>query len=151
MGVSIGTTQYQLNKLEKIGKIVSFSNGFYKSYFANGMFEDYEKEILQILNQKNLREILLFIIEKKNPTKLNIVDHFQISYSTASWYLEKLIECNLILEKKTGRFTRYFVNNNVRTIPAIIKLLKNHHSGIWNIWANRLAEFFLLLSNEDGE
>jgi predicted transcriptional regulator len=151
MGFSVGTTQYQLNKLEKEGKIVSFSSGFYKSYFANGLFEDNEKKILQILNQKSLREMLLFIIEQKNPTKLDIVNHFHFSYSTATWYIEKLITFDLIIERKTGKFTRYFVNNNFKTIPVIIKLLQNHYSGIWNIWANRLAEFFLLLSDEDGK
>lgn len=150
LGFSVGTTQYQLNKLEKEGKIVSYSNGFYKSYFANGVFEEEEKKILQILNQKSLREILLFIIENKNPTKQDIVKKFEISYSTTTWYLEKLIDSDLILEKKTGKFSIYFVNHNVKTIPITVQLLKKYYSNIWNTWANRLAEFFLLLSKEEG-
>ena len=150
LGYSVGTTQYQLNKLEKEGKIVSYSDGFYKSYFANGLFDENEKKILQILNQKSLREILLLIIENKNLTKQDIVKKFEISYSTATWYLEKLIDSNLILEKKNGKFTLYFVNPDVKTTPITVQLLKKYYSNIWNTWANRLAEFFLLLSKEEG-
>lgn len=149
IGCSIGTTQYHINKLEKEGKIISFKNGFYKSYFANGSFQDDEKKILQILNQKILKDIFLYIIEKKNPAKLDIVNHFHISYSSATWHLERLISCNLISEEKDGKFKRYFVNDNIKTVPLVIKLLKSHYYSIWDIWAHRLAEFFLLLSDEN--
>ena len=37
------------------------------------------------------------------------------------------------------------MNDNVNYVPEIIKLLKSHYKSIWNSWANRLAEIFLLL------
>ena len=57
----MGTMQYHLNLLEK--------QNLHKYYFPIGLFEKNEKSILQILNQETAREILLSILEKKNPTR----------------------------------------------------------------------------------
>jgi predicted transcriptional regulator len=121
----------------------------YKFYFPNGIFQQHEKEILQILNHKTIREVFLYILEKKNPTKSEIVNHLNISYSSVSWHIERLIAYNMIIEKRDGKFLRYSLNNNFNNISEIIKLLKNHYSGIWKSWSNRLAEVFLILSNEN--
>lgn len=151
LGLSIGTIQYQLNKLENDGKIVSIQNRFYKFYFPIGVFQEREKEILQILNHPSLRNIILFIIEKKNPSKNEIANHLDISYSSVNWHLERLIAYNMIIEKKDGKSIRYSMNNNFNNIQEIVKLLKTHYKNIWDNWANRLAEIFLLLSDEDGK
>ena len=52
LNLSVGTIQYQLNKLEKDGKIISIHHRFYKFYFPNGIFQDHEKQILQVLNNR---------------------------------------------------------------------------------------------------
>jgi hypothetical protein len=41
------------------------------------------------------------------------------------------------------------MKDDIQYVPEIIKLLKNHYKNIWNSWANRLAEIFLLLSDDD--
>jgi predicted transcriptional regulator len=42
MGVSMGTVQYQLDKLEKMGKVTSSRRGLYKYYFPAGLFNENE-------------------------------------------------------------------------------------------------------------
>jgi predicted transcriptional regulator len=149
LDLSIGTIQYQLNKLEKDGKVVSIQHRFYKFYFPNGVFQEYEKEILQVLNNESLRNVLLLIIEKKNPSKHEMTEFLNISYSSVNWHLEQLMSYHMIVENRDGKVIRYSMNENVNYVPEIIKLLKNHYKNIWNSWANRLAEVFLLLSNEE--
>lgn len=89
-----------MNKLENDGKIISIQDRFYKFYFPIGVFQEHEKEILQILNHPSLRNIILFIIEKKNPSKNEIANYLDISYSSVNWHLERLIAYNMIIEKK---------------------------------------------------
>lgn len=149
LDLSIGTIQYQLNKLEKDGKIVSIYHRFYKFYFPNGVFQDHEKEILQVLNNASLRNVLLLIIEKKHPSKHDIANLLNISYSSVNWHLEQLMSYGMIVEKRDRKFIRYSMNDEVNYVPEIIKLLKNHYRSIWNNWANRLAEIFLLLSDDE--
>jgi predicted transcriptional regulator len=70
MGVSMGTVQYQLDRLEKSGKITSTRRGLYKYYFPIGVFKEKEKEILEILTHETARKILMFIIEQKKLVNL---------------------------------------------------------------------------------
>lgn len=153
LSLSVGTIQYQLNKLEKDGKILSIQKNFYKFYFPIGVFPEREKEILQILNHHSLRKIILFILEKKNPSKNDIVNYLNISYSSVNWHLERLIAYNMIIEKKDGKSVRYSMNNKCDNVRGVIKLLRNHYRTIWDSWANKLAEIFILLSdnNDDGK
>jgi predicted transcriptional regulator len=62
--VSMGTAQYQLDKLEKMGRVTSTRRGLYKYYFPAGLFKENEKEILEVLTHETARKILLFIIER---------------------------------------------------------------------------------------
>ena len=62
LGLSVGTIQYQLKKLEDNGKIISLENYFYKFYFPIGVFQERQKELLQVLNHESLRTILFYII-----------------------------------------------------------------------------------------
>ena len=151
LGLSIGKIQYQLKKLEDDGKIISLQNSFYKFYFPIVVFQEREKELLQILNHESLRTILFYIIEKHNPSKNEIANYLNISYSSVNWHIEHLISYDMIIEKKDGKSLRYFINPNFNNIQEIVKLLKTHYKNIWNYWANRLAEMFLLLSNDDGK
>lgn len=56
MGVSMGTVQYQLDKLEKMGKVTSSRRGLYKYYFPAGLFKENEKEILEVFDPRNCKE-----------------------------------------------------------------------------------------------
>lgn len=100
LGLPIGTIQYQLKKLEDNGKIISLYNSFYKFYFPIGVFQEREKELLQVLNHESLRTILFYIIEKHNPSKNEIANYLNISYSSVNWHLERLISYDMIIEKK---------------------------------------------------
>ena len=151
LGLSVGTIQYQLKKLEDNGKIISLENYFYKFYFPIGVFQERQKELLQVLNHESLRTILFYIIEKQNPSKNEIANYLNVSYSSVNWHLERLISYNMIIEKKDGKSIRYSLNTNFNNTRELVNLLKTHYKSIWNNWANRLAEMFLLLSNDDDD
>ena len=53
--LSMGSIQYHLNKLENGGKITSQRSGLHKHYFPIGVFNDNEKEIMQIFNSGNFK------------------------------------------------------------------------------------------------
>jgi predicted transcriptional regulator len=146
--ISMGTAQYQLARLEKIGKITSTKKGLYKFYFPSGIFQDNEKDILQVLSQETAREILMFIIERKNPTQLDIVGKIGISSASANWHVKRLIAFKIIDEVREGKYKRYQLHD-FDDSKYIVALLKNYYPGIWDKWSNRLAEMFLSLSMGD--
>ena len=50
LNISMGTVQYQLNRLEKNGIIPSSKRGFYRYYFPVAI-KGFDREILEILSQ----------------------------------------------------------------------------------------------------
>jgi len=148
LNISMGTTQYHLNLLEKQGKVSSERHNLHKYYFPIGLFEQNQRDILKILNQETAREILLIILEKKNPTQTDIADTIGLSSASVNWHIKRLIELGLILENKDGKFKRYSFGIDTK---HIVSLMKNYHPNIWNKWSDRLAEMFLSLSKEDNQ
>ena len=146
LSLGMGTIQYHLNLLEKQGKISSERQNLHKYYFPIGLFEQNERDILKIMNQETAREILLVILEKKNPTQTDIVNLMKISSPSVNWHIKRLVEFNLIQEVRDGKFKRYIFEMDTK---YIVSLMKNYHPNIWNKWSDRLAETFLALSREE--
>ncbi|MBA4718705.1 MAG: winged helix-turn-helix transcriptional regulator [Nitrosopumilus sp.] len=145
LSLAMGTLQYHLNLLEKQGRVLSEKQNLHKYYFPIGLFEKNEKSILKILNQETAREILLSILEKKNPTQTDIANFMQLSSPSINWHIKRLMELGLIVENKDGKFKRYSFGIDTK---YIVSLMKSYHPNIWNRWSNRLAEMFLSMSQE---
>lgn len=112
LGISMGTVQYHLARLEKAGRIASNRHGLFRYYFPIGVFQDNEKNLLEILSQETARDILIFIIEQKNPTQTDIVARIGVSAASVSWHLNRLTELGVITEVKEGKYKRYQLNGD---------------------------------------
>jgi predicted transcriptional regulator len=139
--LSMGTTQYHLNYLIKSNRITYLRRGLRKNYFINGVFFSPNGfNLLQVLNQETAREILLFIIEKKNPTQPDLIKSFGISGASVSWHIKRLLDLNLISESRTGKYKSYTLAADPE---MLISMVKNFRPGIWDRWSNRLADVSL--------
>lgn len=81
-----------------MGKITSTRRGLYKYYFPAGLFKEGEKEILEVLTRETARKILIYIIERKCPTQIDIVDSVGISARSVGWHVGRLIDLAIIRE-----------------------------------------------------
>lgn len=150
LGISMGNLPYQLEKLEKMGKITSTRRGLYKYYFPAGLFKEGEKEILEVLTHETARKILMYIIERKCPTQIDIVDSVGISARSVGWHVGGLIDLSIIREIKDGKYKRYELKES--NPVYILTLLRNYYPNIWDKWSIRVVEMFLSLSdNKDIE
>ncbi len=80
LNIAMGTVQYHLDRLEKAGKLTSQRHGLHKYYCAAG-FEENEKQLLEVLSTETAREILMFIVERNNPSQTEIGEYIRISPS----------------------------------------------------------------------
>jgi predicted transcriptional regulator len=147
LGISMGTAQYHLARLEKAGKVASNRHGFYRYYFPAGLFHDNEKNLLEILSHETARDIVMFIIEQKNPTQTDIAAAVGVSPASASWHVSRLLSYKVIMEEREGKFKRYKLQGDPRDLA---QLMKSYYPSLWDRWSNRLAEMFLSLSPEGG-
>jgi predicted transcriptional regulator len=148
MNISMGTAQYHLDRLEKMGKVSSTRNGIYRHYFPIGMFKENEQQIIKFLTQETAREIIMFIMEDRNPSQTDIVSRIKISSASISWHIRRLVDARLLQESKDGKFKRYKIHPDINSL-YIAKLLQNYYPHTWNKWSNRLAEMFLAMSHLD--
>jgi predicted transcriptional regulator len=144
----MGSAQYHLSQLEKMGRICSVRRGLYKFYFPAGVFHSKEKSVLEVLSHETTRDLLMFIIEQRDPTHTDIIKYLEISSSSVNWHTTRLIELQIIYEIKDGRYKRYRISGEYRYF--IVSFLKNYYGNIWESWSSKLAEMFLSLG-EDGD
>jgi predicted transcriptional regulator len=144
IGISMGTVQYHLHKLEIMGRVTSTRRGLYKYYFPAGLFRENEKEILEVLTHETARKILMFIIEQKSPTQTDIVNSVRISARSISWHVGKLIALKMIREIKDGKYKRYQLQDDAKDI---LTLLRSYYPSVWDKWSMRVVEMFLSLSS----
>jgi predicted transcriptional regulator len=142
--VSMGTVQYHLDKLEKMGRVTSSRRGLYKYYFTAGLFKENEKDILEVLTHETARKVLMFIIEQKSPTQTDIVNSLKISARSISWHVGRLLALKIITEIKDGKYKRYQLHEN--DAKCILNLLRSYYPSIWDKWSMRVVEMFLSLS-----
>jgi predicted transcriptional regulator len=148
LGISMGTAQYHLARLEKAGRVTSNRRGLFRYYFPVGVFQDNEKSLLEILSQETARDILIFIIEQKSPTQTEIVDKIGVSAASVSWHVGRLAELGLITEIREGKYKRYQLRGDPKNL---VSLMKNYYPSLWDRWSNRLAEMFLSMSKGEEE
>ena len=142
LNISMGTVQYQLNRLEKRGIITSSKRGFYRYYFPIAI-KGFDKDILEILAHETLSQIILFVIEQKEPTQSEIVKEVGISHASINWHMQRLIALNIIEEFKDGRYKKYRIIGNQERWINMLAFMKNYYPSLWNKWSSRITEFFL--------
>jgi predicted transcriptional regulator len=147
--ISHGTVQYHTDRLEKIGRITSNRSGLYKHFFPVGVFQNNEKEILQVLGQETARQVLMFIMEQHAPTQTDIVNSIGISAASVFWHIKRLIELRLINEVKEGKYKRYQLHDREVSSKYITTLMRNYYPAIWERWSDRLIEIFLSMSRSE--
>ena len=149
--ISQGTVQYHTDRLEKMGRITSTTTGLYKHYFPAGVFQNNEKEILQILSQETTRQILMYIVEQKSPTQTDIVNSVGISASSVNWHMKRLVEFRLVEEIKEGKYKKYQLHDRKISSQYITALMRNYYPAIWEKWSDRLIEIFLSFSGSESK
>jgi len=113
-----GNIEYHLNYLEKVNLIKIEKTKANKRFYPLGL-NDYERKILGILRQKNFRKITLKLLNDKFVTHKVVVDYLQISPSSATWYLNQLIERNILAVSEKGRGKYYQLKNKHEIIKII--------------------------------
>ena len=151
MQISQGTVQYHTDRLEKMGRITSTTSCLYKHYFPVGVFQNNEKEILQILSQETTRQILMYIVEQQSPTQTDIVNSVGISASSVNWHMKRLLEFKLVDEIKEGKYKRYQLHDRKVSSKYITALMRNYYPAIWEKWSDRLIEIFLSFSGRESK
>jgi predicted transcriptional regulator len=108
--IAVGSLQYHLDYLQKKHLIRTERQGkFVRYYSIRGKQLGDDEKIMSLLRQNTIRRIVLFLLQSKKANNLAISNAVNLSASTVSWHLDKMIEEDLIVKKKKGK-GKYFCN-----------------------------------------
>jgi predicted transcriptional regulator len=130
-GIAVGSLQYHLDYLQKHDFLVSQKEGKFVRYYAmrtKKIVED--KPLMALLRQEQPRHILLFLLQRKFATNERIAEEVQLSQSTTSAYLKKMVETGAIQKRKSGRKTHFFVAEKEKVAALLAQYKKSFFDGL---------------------
>ena len=137
-GFATGELEYHIDVLVKMEIISKKKSPHYTKYYPEAELGSKDKGIMDILRQPILRDILMFILSSKQVSHGEVTKEFRLLKSTASFYLNKLIDKNLIEKRKDGKKTFYKVNNPKEILRLILlykkgfgEELASRAEGLW--------------------
>jgi predicted transcriptional regulator len=123
---STGNLTYHLDCLVKAGLLTTVRDGKYLRYYAFTEKSTEEKRILEMARRKTDRHILLLLLQKETNTNEELSKILNLSPSTISWHIKKLIETNILSVKAEGRKVFYSVNNQELVSGILIKYKESY-------------------------
>ncbi len=118
---------YHLLYLERNDIIVAIKKGGYKRYYVKGKIGKEERKFLSILRQEIPLKIVLFLLKNPGSMHKEILSHLEISASTLSYHLKKLLKSDIIFFDCPNNSLLYYVKNK----DDIIKILVRYKPYSW--------------------
>ena len=119
-GLAMGELEYHLGVLVKMELISKKKTSYYTRYYPALKLGSKDKKIMELLRQKMLRDILIYIISTEKVTHGDVAAEFKLLKSTVSFYMEKLIKSEIVHKKKKGRKVFYTVPEPERILKLIL-------------------------------
>jgi predicted transcriptional regulator len=136
--IATGQLSYHLNYLQKVGLTKTKNDGEYLRYYANIQINDEERKVLELIRQKSIRHILLYLLENNNCNHEYLVKNLDIAASTISWHLKKLIDSSIVNKEVEGRKSFYSLND-----PELVKkVLIKYKESFLDILVDRFIEMW---------
>ncbi len=139
LNMPTGVLEYNLGVLERDGIIVSKMDGRYRRLFPNTAMTRDERRIMSLLRSKIGRRIVIFLIENGKTKHGDLAKNLNISPSTLSYHLSKLVKGGIIEREISGRESFYFVIDENLVARVIIK----YRRSFLDILVDNFAEWYL--------
>lgn len=141
LDIPMGTLEYHLHYLVKADLLVTRQDGRYTRYFATGELSRREKDVLAVLRQKVPRQIAAHLLLQPGSSHGHLLTKFDLSASTLSFHIKKLLRVDVVRQEKSGRENLYTVND-----PELVaRVLITHRASFLDDVVDRFADVWLAL------
>jgi|SRR3989344_4810223 len=137
--IAVGSLQYHLDYLQKKHLVRTEKQGkFVRYYSIRGKQLGEDEKIMSLLRQNTIRRIVLFLLEKKQANNLSISNAVNLSASTVSWHLDKMLEEGLIEKERHGRESIFVLKDSERVKQIVL----NYRESFLDQWVDNFAEMW---------
>lgn len=137
----ISLVEYHLLFLERHNTIRSVKESGYTRYYIEGEIGTADKKILSILRQKVPLNIILYLLKGDNSQHKDILKNVNVSPSTLSYHLKKLVNNEIVNVNSQGEDRGYSINDKEQIIKILVQYKPyNLFDSFKEIWADLSIE-----------
>lgn len=143
LAIPMGTLEYHLHQLTKAGLLATREDPRYTRYFvAGGTMGRREKDVMALLRQQMPRQIAAFLLTNPDSSHGTILAQFQLSPSTLTFHLKKLLANGIAVQRREGRENRYTLVE-----PELVaKVLVTYRATFLDDVVDRFVDAFLSIT-----
>ncbi|MFA5862585.1 MAG: helix-turn-helix domain-containing protein [Candidatus Thermoplasmatota archaeon] len=145
VAIPMGTLEYHLHYLVKADLLTTREDPRFTRYFVTGGLSRQEKDVLAVLRQKVPRQIAAHLLLTPGSTHGQLLTKFDLSPSTLSFHLKKLVTRSIVTQEKAGRENLYRVNDP----DLVARVLIAHRESFFDDVIDRFADVWLSLEPRD--
>jgi DNA-binding transcriptional ArsR family regulator len=141
-----GQVLYHLNYLEKLELVVVKKDGKFSRYFVKNLLGRREKDVISVLRHEVPRTISILLLFHKELSHKQILEHVEVSPSTLSFHLAKMVDAEVVAREQRGRESIYKLTDEV----LVTKTLVRHRASFQCGKVDRFCEVFEAFAEGDG-
>ena len=128
---------YHILFLEKHGLIISDKETGFKRHYVKGKIGLEDKQYLFILRQKTVLKIILYLLKSDYSKHKDILDNVDVSASTLSYHLNKLVKNDIIELSRYGDNKGYKIKNREELVSVLVQYKPySLIDGFNDVWAD---------------
>ncbi len=137
--IPMGTLEYNLRTLVDEDLLTVREDGRYSRYFVTEQTSRQEKDVLSTLRQETSRRIVTKLLLEPGLSHGEIHEAFDVSASTLSFHLKRLVDADVLEKEKDGRRNLYSVADPDIAGRALVRFSDSFKDDV----VNRFAEVWL--------
>ena len=120
LGLSIGSTQYHLDKLLEGGLLEAEKDSKYKRFFQARRFSVFEKRLFSLFNRSTTGKIIKLLYGNREMNHQTLASSLGISSQAVTWQIKLLRENSVINSVKSKIGTKYYLTEEtVRILEGL--------------------------------
>ena len=147
VALPFGQVLYHLNYLEKLELVVVKKDGKFSRYFVRNLIGRREKEVISVLRHEVPRTVSILLLFYKELSHKQILEHVEVSPSTLSFHLAKMVGAGVVGREQRGRESIYKLVDE----PLVTATLLRHRASFRCEVVDRFCEVFESVAQGEGE
>jgi len=135
IGLPLGTVEYHLRELVRLGLVTEREDGIYRRYYVAGQLGGVDRELLAALRQEIPRRIVMHLLLNPGLNFGQVREAFDISGSTLHYHLKKLEKRGILDRRREGRETFFMVLNEREVAKVLLAHKKSFGDDLLDDWA----------------
>nr|CCC55704.1 transcriptional regulator, ArsR family [uncultured archaeon] len=142
--IAHGDLQYNLNRLEKLGYIVSKKKRLFKHFFVNESMNAQDQALMESFSHETEREIIFLLLKGGNLSNNEMSRLLKLSPPTVSWHVKRLLEAGLVERVQDDRNVKFKLSVSPEKVE---QFMMQYRAGFFEKLVDRFTDMWMDLSN----